>query len=154
MQSDTEFISKEKSQALEAELERLKTVERRAVAEHLEFATSLGDLSENAEYHEAKQEQADLEDRIKKIESILRNAIVVGKHKGTAIEVGCVVSVRRDRGAVTAYTLVGAEEANLAEGKLSYRSPLGAALVGKAKGDTVTVQTPRGEVHYTIVDVN
>lgn len=151
----TQYLTEEKEVLLRKELEELKTVRRKEILEVLEYARSLGDLSENAEYHNARDEQGRLEDRISKIEYILRNAIIVsgGAHGGT-VEVGSTVVVEKEgtKDKIT-YSLVGSEEADMAAGKISNNSPLGEALMGKKKGDTVLFKTPKGEVAYKIIDV-
>jgi transcription elongation factor GreA len=154
MDMQEEYITAEKKVALQAELAELTTSKRREVLDALEFAKSLGDLSENAEYHQAREEQAKLEDRIKKVENILKTSIVVNSHHSTKVEVGSTVVVKKeDDKEKKKYQIVGSEEASMAEGKISNRSPLGEALFGKKKGDEVTFQTPKGVIHYTILDI-
>lgn len=153
MDTTSEYLSQEKHKELEAELHNLKTVERKKIAEHLDYAKSLGDLSENAEYHEARDKQADIEDRISKLESILKNAVIVSKHSHSVVEVGSTIVVQKAGGDKVEYSIVGSEEANMLAGKISHQSPIGSALLGHKKGDSVTVQTPKGEVEYKIVDV-
>ena len=147
-----EYLSKEKYAELEAELKLLKTVTRREVAESLEAAKALGDLSENAEYHEARDKQAEIEDRIITIEGILKRAVIIeGKH-GATISIGSAVTVQKPDGKQETYTLVGSEEANTSLAKISHLSPLGSALMNGDKGNKVTVLTPRGEMIYKIID--
>lgn len=148
-----QYLSQEKFEELKAELQNLKMVERKEVAETLEFAKSLGDLSENAEYHEARDKQADIEDRIATIEELLKNAAIVSKHHGGKVQIGSTVLIKKDDGNQFEYMIVGSEEADIATGKISHVSPIGEALVGAAKGDKVEVSTPRGLVKYHIVDV-
>jgi transcription elongation factor GreA len=152
---EKEYLTQEKFNALQAELHELKTVKRKEIAEHLEYARSLGDLSENAEYHEAREDQAQTESRIQQIETILKNAVIVThNHKGDTIEVGSQVTVvKAGESTQTIFTLVGSEEADISVGKISHNSPLGAALFGKKKGETFEFQSPKGIVKYTIVDV-
>lgn len=149
-----EYLSKEKFKALTVELEELKTVKRKQIAEELEFAKGLGDLSENAEYHEAREAQATLEDRILQLESILANAEIVGKHHSNVVEVGSVVHIKKagDK-AERVYNIVGSEEADTATGKISFKSPLGQALLGKKKGEEFKFKTPAGEAKYTVVSI-
>ena len=146
-----EYVTKGKAKELEAELLVLKTVKRSEIAEALEFAKSLGDLSENAEYSQAREAQAQVEERVARIEHILRNAKIVTKHHANIAEVGATVHVVKS-GTRTAqvYMIVGAEEADTADGKISLHSPLGSALLGKAAGDTAIMTTPKGEIKYTI----
>ena len=128
-------------------------MERKKNAESLEYAKSLGDLSENAEYHEAREHQADVEDRIIEIDSILKNSKIVESHHSNQVEVGVtVITKRADRGDEE-FMIVGAEEADMSIGKISYQSPLGSALLGHKKGDVISVSTPKGEISYTIVDI-
>ena len=148
------YLSVEKHGELVAELEELKTNRRREVASRLEFAKSLGDLSENAEYHAAREEQSDIEDRIAELEMLLKNSEIIAAHHGQVIAIGSVISLRRAGDeSDQEFTLVGAEEADTATGKISYHSPIGAALLGKKKGETVLVKTPRGETRYQVLQV-
>lgn len=151
---EKEYLTQEKHNALQAELHDLKTVKRKEIAEHLEYARSLGDLSENAEYHEAREDQAQVEARILQIETILKNAIIVTHKTGDIVEIGSKVTVTKaGESSKTIFTLVGSEEADIALGKISHNSPLGSALFGKKKGETFEFQSPKGSVKYTVVDV-
>lgn len=138
--------------ALEAELKELETVGRREMAARILAARELGDLSENADYHIAKEDQAHLETRIKRLRERQRNASIVetGGEDGAfgfghTAEVLDVASEK-----LYEWTIVGSTEANLAQGKLSAQSPVGRALLGRRIGDTVAVQTPRGERRYRV----
>lgn len=149
-----ELMSQEKFEELTRELDELKTTRRREVAEQLEYARSLGDLSENAEYQEAREMQGAVEERIAKLETILKNAKIVRAGKTDTAGMGSVVSVQKIGGDDKhTYTIVGAEEANIIEGKVSYHSPLGNALMGKKKGDEFSFHTPRGTQKYKILKV-
>ena len=151
---EKEYLTQEKYNELQAELHDLKTVKRKEVAEHLEYARSLGDLSENAEYHEARDDQAKTEARILQLETILKNAEIVKHVSGDTVEVGSKVTVQKEGDSVRSeFILVGSEEANITLGKISHHSPLGAALFGKKKGESFEFQSPRGTVKYKIVDV-
>lgn len=152
--NEDNYITEEKRKALLAELEESKTIRRKEILEALEYAKSLGDLSENAEYHQAREDQGKLEDRINQIEYMLQHAIVVKKHHSTKVEIGTTVTVKKEgtKDSVT-YNIVGAEEADMAAGKISNKSPLGAALFGKEEGDVVPLTTPKGLVKYTIVEI-
>lgn len=153
MNNEMHYLSQDKYNELEAELVNLKTIERKEVAAHLEYAKSLGDLSENAEYQEARDRQADIEDRILELEDILKNAeIVSGRHSGV-VDVGSVVSVLKKGADQKDFTIVGSEEADMLTGKISHLSPIGSALLGHKKGDKVEVSTPGGLVEYTILNV-
>lgn len=150
-----ELISQEKFEELTKELDELRTTRRREVAEQLEYARSLGDLSENAEYQEAREMQAAVEERIGKLEAILKNAKIVKGGKTDTVGMGSKVTVQKigEKGDSHTYTIVGAEEADMLSGKISYHSPLGAALMGKKKGDEFSFQTPRGTQKYKILKV-
>lgn len=150
-----ELISQEKFEELTKELDELRTTRRREVAEQLEYARSLGDLSENAEYQEAREMQAAVEERIGKLEAILKNAKIVKGGKSDTIGMGSKVTVQKigEKADGHTYTIVGAEEADMLSGKISYHSPLGAALMGKKKGDEFSFQTPRGTQKYKILKV-
>lgn len=149
-----EYLTKEKFDELSKELEELKTVKRKQVAENLEYAKSLGDLSENAEYHEAREMQANIEDRIGKLETMLKSAVIISPQHGESVSIGSVVNLekQKDKSRVK-YKIVGSEEANLALSKLSIHSPLGSEMVGKKKNEVFKVTTPRGVVEYKIVGI-
>lgn len=151
---EKEYLTKEKHEELKEELLYLMKTKRKEIAEQLEYAKSLGDLSENAEYHEARENQGIVEDRIKKIESILKNATIVSNHKTDCVEVGSLVTVTREgKKEEILYTIVGGEESDLASGKISVRSPFGLAIVGKKKGDTFSFEAPAGVIKYKIVSI-
>jgi len=147
------YLSQEKYDALKQELNQLKTEERKKVAESLEYAKSLGDLSENAEYHEARDKQADLEDRITELEETLKYSQIVTAHHSSLVEVGVTVTTKRSDGREEKFSIVGAEETDMLAGKISHESPLGSALLGHKVGDTVSVITPKGETKYKIVNI-
>lgn len=149
------FLTPEKFEELKTELEKLKTVRRKEIAESLEYARSLGDLSENAEYQEARDMQAAIEERILYLEKVIKEAkIVVHDKKGVVVGLGSNVTIQKDgEKEHRTYTIVGSEEANIHEHKLSYLSPLGEALMGKTKGDAFTFSTPNGKMSYKVVDV-
>ncbi len=151
-----ELLSQEKFEELTKELEELRTTRRKEVAEQLEYARSLGDLSENAEYQEAREMQGAVEDRIGKLESVLKNAkIIHGTKKTDTVSMGSTVTVQKvDGDEKHVYIIVGAEETNMFEGKISYHSPLGSALIGKKKGDQFSFHTPRGTQKYKILKVD
>ncbi len=151
--SQKHYLSKEKKAELEAELENLKTVKRREIAEKLSYARSLGDLSENAEYHDARTEQGEIEVRIEELEAILKNAVILTAGKGDKVVVGSTVHLKKKDGTKVTFRLVGAEEADVSEGRLSYESPLGAAMMGKKEKESFSFETPNGAVQYTIIDI-
>jgi transcription elongation factor GreA len=151
---EQEYLTKEKYKELSEELDQLKKVKRREIAENLEYAKSLGDLSENAEYQEAREMQAEIEERIAKLELIIKHATIVAHKKSDIVGVGSVIVLEREGDKQKFnYTIVGSEESNIAQGKVSTSSPLVAAMMGKKKGDTFAFKTPKGEVRYKIVSV-
>ncbi|MEK7192581.1 MAG: transcription elongation factor GreA [Patescibacteria group bacterium] len=153
MNSD-HYLTEEKQLELEQELDFLKTTKRKEIADSLEFAKSLGDLSENAEYHEALDNQGKTEDRILKLEDILKNIVVVKEHHSQVVEIGSnVVVSRKGSDENQKYFIVGSEEADISEKKISNESPLGAGLLGKKKDDVVSIVTPNGKVDYTIIEI-
>ena len=143
--------------ALEDELENLKVVKRREIAQKIKEAREQGDLSENAEYDAAKDEQRDIEARIEELEAILKNAEVVVEDEVEfdKINIGCKVKVFDftidDE---MEFKLVGSTEANSLEGKISNESPVGQALMGKQIGDVVTVETQAGVMEYKVLDIS
>lgn len=154
MKQAADYITKEKRKELELELEQLKGPKRKEILEALAYAKSLGDLSENAEYHQAREDQAKLEERIAKIEEILRSSQVVVGGGGDIVEIGSKVSVLKEgEKEEKTYQVVGSEEADMSLGKISNRSPFGKALFGKKKGDVVSFETPNGIAKYKIIKV-
>jgi len=154
-----ELLSQEKFEELTSELDELRTTRRREIAEQLEYARGLGDLSENAEYQEAREMQAAIEDRIGKLEHILKNAkIVTEGKKSSTVGMGSGVTVQpvaaRGNDDKKTYIIVGAEETDMFAGKISYHSPLGSALMGKKKGDEFSFHTPRGTQRFKILKVD
>lgn len=141
------ILTPEGLEKLKAELEDLTTNKRREVAERIKDAREYGDISENSEYDDAKNEQAMIESRIAALEEKLRSATVVTADdiSTDVVGVGTAVKVKDDAGKSVTYTIVGSTEANPAEKKLSNESPVGRALIGHAKGDTVSVQLPNGK---------
>jgi transcription elongation factor GreA len=154
MNTDTNYLSKEKFDELSDELEHLKTNRRREIAEQLEYARSLGDLSENAEYEEARNLQAATEDRIRVIEDQLARARIIEHTKGSAVSLGSVVTIQKQgEKEEHTYEIVGSAEANMQERKISHLSPMGAALMDKKKGESFTFDTPKGQQKYKIVNI-
>ena len=154
MKKGDDYITKEKKKALEVELEELKGPKRKEILDNLAYAKSLGDLSENAEYHQTREEQGKLEERIQKIEKILQSSEVVSGGGRDEIEIGSKVIVLKDgENKEKTYQIVGSEEADMSVGKISHKSPFGGALFGRKKGDTVSFKTPNGEVNYKIINV-
>ncbi len=153
---DEILLSPEGYERLDAELEHLRTVKRREVATRIKEARALGDISENAEYDEAKNSQAFVEGRIITLEKILRHAVVVDGQDGdpSEVTVGSVVTLKDlDAGKEYQYTIVGSPEADPGSKKISYLSPVGKAVFGKKEGDRVKAKLPRGNVEYLIAKV-
>ncbi len=151
MATDTQYLTNEKFTELKKELDFLKTQRRKEVADQLEYAKKLGDLSENAEYHQARETQAEVEDRIGRLENLLKNATIMGAAGGDMITVGSTVRLTKNgENKSYLYTIVGSEEADMTQGKVSNMSPLGAALLGHKVGEKITVHAPKGSVTYTI----
>lgn len=154
------YVTEEGREALEKELDYLKVVRRKEVAEKIKVALSFGDLSENSEYDEAKNDQAILEARIADLEVMLNNAKVIEKNEQDAdkVHIGSNVSVSFKRAdgseATREFSIVGSNEANPRLGKISDESAVGKALVGAKLGDSVEVETPGGIVVYTILSVS
>ena len=142
---------------LEDELENLKVVKRKEVAAKIKEAREQGDLSENAEYDAAKDEQRDIEARIEEIEKILKNAEVVVEDDVDLekINIGCTVDVYdREFEEEMEFKIVGSTEANSLAGKISNESPVGRALIGKKVGDVVAVETQAGVIEYEVLKIN
>ena len=149
---DDELITSEGLRALEAELEELETTGRQDMAKQINDARSLGDLKENADYHIAKDEQAHMETKIKRLRERLRSAVVVeADAQSSTFDFGRTAEVTdEETGKTNTWTIVGATEADLSKGLLSAESPMGRGLVGSAPGSTVEVETPRGTRRYRI----
>lgn len=149
------FLTQEKFQEFTKELAHLKSVRRREIAEQLEYARSLGDLSENAEYQEARELQGATEGRIKQLESMLAHANVIDSGtKGSEVSIGSHVQILKvgDKEA-REYEIVGSAEANMRDRKISHMSPLGVAMMGKKKGETFEFDTPNGKAKYKVVKI-
>lgn len=148
-------LTQEGFDELQAELTELKTVKLPQVIDRVAAAREHGDLSENSEYHSAKEEQQLVETRIDEIETILGNAVVVQATRSrTSVGVGTtVVIAKKGQKKQQTLTIVGEFEAEPGDNKVSINSPLGKALAGKKKGDTVMVQAPAGEVEYAIIEI-
>lgn len=156
MSADKQYLTSEKMQEFRKELEFLKTEKRKQVAENLEYTKKLGDLSENAEYHDARQVQAEVEDRISHLENLIKTAVIVDGSNSAVkegmVSIGSTVKVQKTgEKEIREYKIVGSEEADMAHGKVSNLSPLGSALLGKKKGDKVDVNTPKGKIVYTLI---
>jgi transcription elongation factor GreA len=147
------YLTKEKLEELKKELEYLQTEGRRQVSEQLQKAKEYGDLSENAEYSQAKEEQAKLEARISELDNMIRNAIIIQQNpKVNTVQIGSTVFLKKD-GQIYHYTIVGANEADPKNNKISNESPIGKALLGKKVGDEVIVEVPSGKIKYKITKI-
>jgi len=151
--NNREYLSRERFQELQLKLKDLKTKKRVEIAEHLEYAKGLGDLSENVEYQEAKEAQMINESDIMKLEDLLSRAKIISNVDTTEVRVGSTVHVKKNASHEERFTIVGREEANPAQGKISYESPIGKSFLGKKKNEKILVSTPRGEILYHIVDI-
>lgn len=146
------YVSSKKLKELVQELEDLKK-KRREISVRILEAKDKGDLSENAEYTEAKETQAFNEGRIHDLKTILKEAVIISKkRKCSVVEVGCQLIVKNKDGK-RKFTIVGSEEADPVQGKISNESPLGMVFLNKKKGDEVIAQTPKGKVHYKIMEI-
>ena len=145
-------ITVEGRQELEAELEELKS-RRGAIADKIAEARDYGDLSENAEYDAAREEQGLVESRIAEIEDILLNAELIKTAKGSKVSLGSKVELKTGKKTVV-YNVVGPVEADPLEGKISNESPIGEALMGKKVGESVTITTPKGQISYEIISIS
>ena len=148
-----QYLSKERLEEFKKELDELKNKRRNDVAQRLKQAKEYGDLSENSEYAEAREEQANVETRIFELEDLLKDAVLIEKN-GTsgAVEVGSIITIKKGEKTST-YTIVGKYEAKPEEGKISDESPLGKAFLKHKEGDKIPVTTPGGVVSYEILKI-
>lgn len=156
MEPKKNILTREGVDNLEAELNDLRINKRAEIAEKLKEARAQGDLSENAEYDAAKDEQRDIEARIDEIEKILKNVVVADEDEGDedTVNIGSIVNVLDvEFDEEFEYKIVGSQESDSLNGKISNESPLGMALIGKKKGDKVVVTTDAGEIDYEILDI-
>ena len=154
MNGEPNYLTLEGKRRLEEELAYLETTRRQELAERLRVAVKQGDLSENADYIKAKEEQGFLEGRIRTIQAMLRNVVLIEEQSGGEVRLGSKVTVAEDGSDEhELFMLVGAAEANPLEGRISNVSPLGQALMGRHIGDVVRVQAPRGEIVFRIVAI-
>lgn len=151
--SDAQYMSQSKLEELEAELKERETTVRKEIAKALEHAKQLGDLSENFEYHDAKDRQATNEKRIMELTAIVKGAVIVEKKEGgDKIDIGATFIASKDGKEMT-FQVVGSNEADPLEGKISNESPIGKAFLGASPGDSVVVETPAGAVEYSVVEI-
>ena len=150
------ILTAEGAQKLEEQLEYLKTVARKEIAQQIKVAREFGDLSENAEYDEAKNEQARIEGEIVELEKKLRGATVIDESTldRSVVHIGAAVDLKDQAGKKFQFTIVGSTEADPLKGRISNESPVGAALLGHHQGDRVEVTTPAGVQTYTILAIN
>jgi len=150
----TKIFTEEGLRKLHSELEERKTKIRHEIAETIKEAKEQGDLSENAEYSEAKHHQNENENRIAELEGMLKDSVVAAKHKSSSIvEIGSKLAVKAN-GSEVIFEIVGSNEVDPAQGKISNESPLGREFIGKGKGDKVEVSAPAGTIRYEIISVN
>jgi transcription elongation factor GreA len=147
------YLSREGLEGLKNELESMTNVRRVEVAARIHEAKEHGDLSENAEYEDAKNEQAFVEGRIQTLQALIKNATLIDEHHGgDHVQIGSTVTVNGEEGTET-FTIVGSTEARPADGRISNESPVGRALLGRKKGDKVLVHVPAGDFAYTITSI-
>ena len=150
----THYLTKEKLEELQKKLKELQTTHRFEVAEKLKKAKEYGDLSENFEYADAKEAQESLEREILELGALLKDAEIISTTgKKDSVSVGHTVTLKNKKGDKITHTIVGSQEANPAEKKISNYSPVGKAILGKKVKDTVTVHTPKGDVEYQIMGI-
>jgi len=153
--NDQHYLTAEGAERMREELAHLKGPERLALAKRLRDAIQMGDLSENADYHKAKEDQGFLEGRIQELEYLLQNAIIIDDQvvaKDT-VQIGTSVTIQEGDFPPETYFLVGAKEADPRNGRISYASPIGSALIGKRIGDEVVAQTPAGPLQLKILKI-
>ena len=154
MNNKPAYLSKEKLEDLRAELADMVNVKRAEVAARIHEAKEHGDITENAEYEDAKNEQAFVEGRIQALSALIKNAVVIEEnHSTTHVQIGSTVTIRSQDGKES-FTIVGSAEAAPADGKISNESPVGRALLGRKKGDEVTVSVPAGDYTYKILSIS
>ncbi|HET9906899.1 MAG TPA: transcription elongation factor GreA [Anaerolineales bacterium] len=147
------YLTPEGEAKLKIELAELTGHKREELAQRLRSAIQMGDLSENADYHKAKEDQAFLEGRIQEIEAVLRTAIIVEKTNSDTVMVGCTVTIQEDNFPPETYHVVGAKEADPRNGKISNESPIGKALMEHKVGDVVETDTPDGKIAFKILKI-
>lgn len=149
------YLTSEGAAKMRAELEELKGPRRQEMARRLRAAIQMGDLSENADYHKAKEDQAFLEGRIQELEYLLKNAIIVeaSNIQREVVEIGAKVTIQEGDSPPETYHLVGAKEADPRNGRISNESPIGKALMGARVGDTVRAETPAGVIHFKVLKI-
>ena len=147
------MLTQEGYDNLVKKLDNLKSVRRMEIAERLKAAIALGDLSENSEYTDAKNEQAFLEGEIVNLEKQIRNSVIIHEGRGDIVSLGSTVKISFPNGDEGTYTIVGSTEADPDEGRISDESPIGSALIGQRAGNTVQVHAPAGILEYKILEI-
>jgi transcription elongation factor GreA len=147
------YLTPEGEKKLQAELAELTGPRREELSKRLRSAIQMGDLSENADYHKAKEDQGFLEGRIQEIEAILRMAVIIEKSNSDVVTVGSLVTVQEENFSPETYSLVGAKEADPRNGKISNESPIGRALMEHKVGDVVVAETPGGQIKFKILKI-
>lgn len=153
--TEAHYLTNDGLQRLQAELDYLKTTARDQLARRLRTAIQQGDLSENADYIAAKEEQGFLEGRIMELEQIIRNVVIIDESQRNrdVVDIGASVTIQEGNFPVETYQLVGPQEADPANGRISHESPIGKAMIGKRSGDEFLVSTPNGTIHFKIVKI-
>jgi transcription elongation factor GreA len=155
MSSDISYLTAEGAARLRSELDELKGPARQALAQRLRAAIQMGDLSENADYHSAKEDQGFLEGRILELERVLLNAVIIEdiKQQAGIVGIGSSVTIQEDDYEPDIYQLVGPKEADPGKGRISHESPIGKAIIGHNEGDVIIVDTPNGKMGYKIIKI-
>jgi transcription elongation factor GreA len=153
--NDESYLTAEGADRMRQELAHLKGVERQALAKRLRDAIQMGDLSENADYHKAKEDQGFLEGHIQELEYLLHNAVIIDSETVTrdTVQVGTTVTIQEEDAPPETYYLVGAKEADPRNGRISNESPIGRALIGRRVGEQVVAQTPAGPLPLKILKI-
>jgi len=153
--SDQSYLTVEGAENIKAELAELKGPRRTELAQRLRSAIQMGDLSENADYHKAKEDQGFLEGRIKELEYVLHNAVIVdiSEVSRDSVQVGTRITIQEEGEDPETYLMVGANEADPRNGRISNESPIGQALFGKKVGETAIANTPGGQIHFKILKI-
>ncbi len=155
MPEEPSYLTKEGETRLKAELEQLKGPAREQLALRLRAAIQQGDLSENADYSAAKEEQGFLEGRIQELERILRNVVIIDENQNRdVVDIGAHITIQEEDYPEETYHMVGPKEANPAQGRISHESPIGRALLGHRVGDEVVAETPNGAIHFKILRID
>lgn len=155
MAKEPTYLTKKGHEELQAELNDFIENRRVEIAKRLRFAIEQGDISENADYTAAKEEQSFIEGRILELQALLANVVLIDEMKGAegTVNIGSTVIITEDGEDPEEYRIVGSQESDPSKGKISFRSPIGAALFGKKVGDVVSVETPNGEIKFKIIEI-